>query len=273
MLMAETGYQLQGSAPQQYERANVPRILIPHTKRVFELVTLQANDRVLDAACGTGVVTRVAIEQFNHLASVVGIDINPGMLEVARAYTPSTDIPIEWRQGDVCALPFPDDNFEVVLCQQSLQFIPDKVQALKEMRRVLAPSGRLVFTAWSEPFPLNAALADALKQHVNAETATSCLAPFAWGALGRDPIWELVNDAGFRDIEMEIIVSAICMPASPEAVIEQIQFVGSRSSFVAEIEKAIGVLEREVSATLQPYHVGEDFVMPATSHLVQARVD
>jgi ubiquinone/menaquinone biosynthesis C-methylase UbiE len=271
--MAETGYQLQGSAPQQYERANVPRILIPHTKRVFEHVTLQAGDRVLDAACGTGVVTRVAVEQFNHLASIVGIDINPGMLEVARTHTPSTDIPIEWREGDVCALPFPNDSFEVVLCQQSLQFIPDKLRALQEMRRVLVPSGRLVFTAWSEPFPLNAALAGALKRHVNAETATSCLAPFAWGALGRDPIRELVHDAGFRDIEMEVIVSTICMPAAADAVIEQMKFVGSRSPFVGEIEAAIGVLEREVSAALQTYREGDDFVMPATSHLVQARVN
>ena len=269
--MAETGYQLKGSAPQQYERANVPRILIPHTIRVFEHVTLQAGARVLDAACGTGIVTRIAVEQFHNLASIVGIDINPGMLEVARIHTPITDTPIEWREGDVCALPFPDDSFEVVLCQQSMQFIPDKLRALQEMRRVLMPSGRLVFTAWSEPFPINAALAEVLKRHVNAETATSCLAPFAWGASGRDPIRELVSEAGFRDIEMEVIVSTICMPASADSVIEHIKFVGSRSPYVAEIDEAMSTLEQEVSAALQTYRMGNDFIMPATSHLVQAQ--
>jgi ubiquinone/menaquinone biosynthesis C-methylase UbiE len=77
-------------------------------------VSLQAGDRVLDAACGTGIVTRVAVQRYSHLGYIVGVDLNLGMLEVARAHTPATRVPIAWRHGDVCALPFADASFEVV---------------------------------------------------------------------------------------------------------------------------------------------------------------
>ena len=137
---------------------------------------------------------------------------------------------------------------------------------------MLVSGGRLAFTAWTEPFPINAVLADALKRHVNAETATTCLAPFAWGgSVDPDTIRELVNDAGFSDIEPEVIVSTFRMPASADSVIEHIKFVGSRSPFFRDIVDAVSVLERDVSAAMQTYRDGTDLVMPATSHLVQAR--
>ena len=90
---------------------------------MFAYVTLHIGDRVLDAACGTGIVTCVAAQRFSNLAHIIGVDLNPGMLDVARANTPTTGIPVEWRQGDVGSLPFSDGRFEVVLCQQGLQFI------------------------------------------------------------------------------------------------------------------------------------------------------
>jgi ubiquinone/menaquinone biosynthesis C-methylase UbiE len=68
-------------------------------------VSLQASDRVLDVACGKGIVTRVVVQRYGNLGHIMGVDLNPGMLEVARVQTPATRVPIEWRHSDMCALP------------------------------------------------------------------------------------------------------------------------------------------------------------------------
>ena len=146
--MADTRYQLEGNAPQLYERETVHTLGRPLAERMFDYVSLSAGDRVLDAACGTGIVTRVAIQRCGDLGHVVGVDLNAGMLDVARANTPATRVPIEWRQSDVCALPFPSGRFEVVLCQQGLQFVLDPGAALRELRRVLVPGGPKLAHKW-----------------------------------------------------------------------------------------------------------------------------
>lgn len=142
--MADQQYQLEGNAPQLYERDNAQTTGKPMAEQVFNHVELYAGDRVLDAACGTGIVTRVAAPRFAHIGKFVGVDRNTGMLDVARVHTP-TNVPVQWQQGDLSALPFPDDSFDVVLCQNGLQFVPNKSTALREMHRVLVADGRLAF--------------------------------------------------------------------------------------------------------------------------------
>lgn len=105
--MADNQYQLAGNAPQLFERDHAQTLGSPLAAQVFDYVELHTGDRVLDAACGTGIVTRVAAQRFPHVGKFVGIDRNAGMLEVARAHSPS-DVPVEWQQGDLSALPFPD---------------------------------------------------------------------------------------------------------------------------------------------------------------------
>ena len=141
-------FQLTENAAQLYEQYLVPNIVKPLATLMFEQVTLQEGDRVLDVACGTGIVTRLAVQAFPKLGSVVGSDLNANMLELAQELTPATKVPVEWRQGDLCNLPFADGQFDVVLCQQGLQFVPDKPAAFRELQRVLVPGGRLVFSVW-----------------------------------------------------------------------------------------------------------------------------
>src|SRR3546814_6159009 len=77
---------------------------------------LREGERVLDVACGTGVVTRLASEQVGATGAVSGLDVNPGMLAVARAATPE-GMSIEWHEANAEAMPLPDASFDVVLCQ------------------------------------------------------------------------------------------------------------------------------------------------------------
>jgi ubiquinone/menaquinone biosynthesis C-methylase UbiE len=268
--MADTRYQLEGNAPQLYERETVHTLARPLAELMFAHVSLQAGDRVLDAACGTGIVTRVAVQRFGNLAHIMGVDLNPGMLDVARAHTPNMGVPVEWRQGDVCALPFPDESFEMVLCQQGLQFIPDPVAALREIRRVLVPGGRLGFTVFSEIPAYYAVLADALARHVSADAASSCLSRYTL----RDAttLRTLVADAGFAAIVMHVLEVMRRMPASAASVVEAM----ARAPYAREVaavddavRQAIGY---EVSAALYAYRDGDDVVIPHRSHLVQAQV-
>ena len=141
--MAETTSTFtRASVPAPYERVMVPAVFGPWAKILLDTVALPAGTRVLDVACGTGIVTRLAASQVGSTGRVVGLDINGGMLAVARAQPQPAGAQIEWQQGDATRLPFPDAEFGNVLCQQGLQYMPDRPAALREMKRVLASGGR-----------------------------------------------------------------------------------------------------------------------------------
>jgi ubiquinone/menaquinone biosynthesis C-methylase UbiE len=267
--MANTRFYLAGNAPQLYERYTVPNLARPQTELMFAHVSLQAGDRVLDAACGTGIVTRVAVQRWGNLGHIVGVDLNPGMLAVARAHTPATGIPLAWLQGDVCALPFLPGSFDVVLCNQGLQYAQDTLAALREIHRVLVPKGRLAFTVWSAS-PYVMAMAEALAHHISPAVAASSLAGFAL----RDAatVRQCVDTAGFRAIEMQVLEFIERVPASAEAVLERT----ARSSYGPDVaavqEDTQRALGQEVWAALHAYRDGDDFVIPCQNHLVHARV-
>lgn len=265
--MADNQYQLEGNAPQLFERDNAQTLGKPLAEQVFNHVELYPGDRVLDAACGTGIITRVAAQRFAHVGEFVGVDRNTGMLDVARQLGP-TNVQVEWQQGDLSALPFPDDSFDVVLCQNGLQFAPDKSSALRDIHRVLVSGGRLAFTVWSEVPPANIALSEALARHISTDAATSCLAPFQF----RDAktIQNLVEGAGFRDVDMQELIVLRPMPASADGIIADT----ARTPFARDVaeasEKARQALGQEVSAALQSYLDGDRLLVPHKSHLVQA---
>jgi ubiquinone/menaquinone biosynthesis C-methylase UbiE len=130
----------QASFPEMYERWLVGPLFRPWAEVTFEELKLFPGDRVLDIACGTGIVARVARERLGAAGYVVGIDINVEMLAVARTVAPG----IDWRVGNASGLPLHEsEQFDVIVCQQGLQFFPDKRAAAAEMRRALAQGGRL----------------------------------------------------------------------------------------------------------------------------------
>jgi ubiquinone/menaquinone biosynthesis C-methylase UbiE len=131
-----------------YENQLVQPLFRPFAERLISLVQPREGDRVLDVACGTGIVARLAKERVGEEGSVVGIDLNPQMIAVARA----RDSRIDWRQGNAEALPVrAEESFDIVTCHQGLQFFPDRAAALREIRQVLKDGGRLAAGTW-RPF-------------------------------------------------------------------------------------------------------------------------
>jgi ubiquinone/menaquinone biosynthesis C-methylase UbiE len=125
----------QQSFPEKFEQALVGPLFRSWAELILEDVQLAVGDRLLDIACGTGIVARLGKERLGDSGKVVGIDLSPAMLAVARQVAAD----IDWREGDAGALPLRDDEqFDVVVCQQGLQFFPDRAAAAREMHRALA---------------------------------------------------------------------------------------------------------------------------------------
>jgi SAM-dependent methyltransferase len=125
-------WQLDGSAPELYERCLVPAITRIWASDLIDRAGPKPGQSLLDVACGTGVVARLAAERM-RTGRVVGLDLNEGMLAVARS-VPVTGAPIEWREGSALSLPFENRSFDLVLCQLGVQFFPDRSLALREMK-------------------------------------------------------------------------------------------------------------------------------------------
>ena len=127
-----------------YEAFMVPFRFRPWAGELLDRARLSSGMRLLDIACGTGIVARVANERMKGTIAAVGIDMNPAMIEVATRTACEENSSIEWRVGNVESLPFPDRSFDLVTIQQGLQFFPDQPAALRECFRVLAPGGTLL---------------------------------------------------------------------------------------------------------------------------------
>ena len=143
--MATETFQISAEQAEAYEERFVPALFRQWVEPVLQAAAVGPGDRMLDVACGTGVVARAAADRVAPDGSVTGVDLNPAMLTVARRVAPE----IDWRQGDVAALPFDDDAFDVVTCQSAIFFFPDPTGALREMGRVTRPGGRVAVQAFS----------------------------------------------------------------------------------------------------------------------------
>ncbi len=160
-----------GTPGEIYEHHAVPAIFARWAPELVELAGVQPGERVLDVACGTGVVTRLLADRVGSTGRVVGLDLNAGMLAAARAA--AVNPTIEWLEGNVMSMSLPDATFDAVVCQQGFQFFPDKPLALREMRRVLVSGGRLALSVWRsvEQVPGFRVLQEALARRIVAEVA------------------------------------------------------------------------------------------------------
>lgn len=136
--------QVSRSAAEVYEQFFIPALFGAWAPRVIDAARIRPGQRVLDVACGTGILARTVAERMGATGSVTGLDPNEGMLAVAARKAPQ----VEWRQGQAEALPFDADRFDVVVSQFGLMFFEDRVMALREMLRVLRPGGSLVIAVW-----------------------------------------------------------------------------------------------------------------------------
>jgi SAM-dependent methyltransferase len=258
------GWQLTGSSADAYEQLLVPSIFGPWAWGLVDLGEPRPGEHVLDAACGTGVVARVAESRVGPDGTVTGVDVNPGMLATAQR----TDTTIAWRHADVTALPFADGTFDLVLCQQGVQFMADRTAAARELRRVLAGPGRLALSTWRaiDRSPGYAAFADALDRHAGAGGIMR--APFAFG--DRESLRRLLLDAGFDGVRIVIDVKVCRFPS----VVEFLRY----EVLASPLAEPVGRLDAEerdalvadLEAVMEPYVDDDGLALPIESHMALA---
>ncbi|HET8648583.1 MAG TPA: class I SAM-dependent methyltransferase, partial [Gemmatimonadales bacterium] len=183
----------QANFPRIYEQELVPPLFQPWGEPLLDAAAVGPGDRVLDLACGTGIVARLARKRVGSGGKVVGVDVNAPMLAVAREAGPE----VEWREGNAMSLPLADDEvFDVVTCQQGLQFFPDRDAAAREMFRALTPNGRLAVSTWrtDEEFPFLRELRRIAERRLGPITDRR----HVFGEAG--PIEQLLRGAGFHDV-------------------------------------------------------------------------
>ncbi|MEO6797047.1 MAG: class I SAM-dependent methyltransferase [Candidatus Dormibacter sp.] len=172
-----------GSVAETYEEIYVPRIFIPWAKLLIDQAGLRPGEQVLDVATGPGTVARLAAAKLGAGGRVVATDLSPAMLSLARQKSRvSGGAEIHYVESPAAPLTAPGAAFDVVTCQQGLQFFPDRAAAIREMFRVLRPGGRLIVAVWKEIAlqPTFQAIQSALREHLSSEAAETYGAPFRW---------------------------------------------------------------------------------------------
>jgi ubiquinone/menaquinone biosynthesis C-methylase UbiE len=259
----------QASFPEMYERWLVAPLFRPWAQLTLDEVELSSGDRILDVACGTGIVARVAKERLGETGYVVGIDVSPDMLMVARSVAPT----IDWREGNAGALPLRrGELFNVVVCQQGLQFFPDKPAAVEQMRGALASSGRLAVATWRSddeiPFFLEL-------RHV-AERRLGAIVDQRYSFGDAELLEALLRETGFRDVGSRTVTRTIRFDDGlPFLRLNAMALIGmstaGKGMDSAERKRAMEALVTESSPLLQDYVDGSGLAFELSTNLAIAR--
>lgn len=255
----------QPSFPEMYEQWLVGPLFRPWAEMTLDEVNLTTGDRVLDIACGTGIVARAARERLGDAGYIVGIDVSPDMLAVARRAAPD----IDWREGNAGALPLRDgEEFDVVVCQQGLQFFPDKSAAAAQMRRALAPGGRLAVATWrsDDEIPFFRELRRVAERHLGA------IADQRHSLGEAAPLEALLRDVGFHDVRSRTISRTVrFIDGAPLLRLNTMALVGmsgvGKGMGDEERKRVVEAIVRESAPVLQPYTDGSGLAFELRTNL------
>jgi len=269
--MAKNGqWQLSAEAAERYERYVARYILGPWAPLLVDAVHVDVGERVLDVACGTGVVARVAAERVGSVGRVVGVDLNSGMIAVARSLPTPVGASIEWIERSALDLRLHDATMDVVLCQQGLQFFPDKALAMREMRRVLARGGRLALSVWNGVGLYNSAIAEALTRFVSEDAASQFCASRQVPA--KEELQRLATEAGFSAVNVRVGRIQVHLPRLDKFALDHLSATPLAQSIRAADPEAREKIGASVMQQLQRYADGDGITYPEETHVLTAQV-
>jgi SAM-dependent methyltransferase len=256
-------FQLTVEAAEAYEADFVPAFFAQWAPALCAAAGIGRGHRVLDVACGTGIVARTAAD-ITGAANVTGVDLNDAMLTVARRVRPD----IDWRQGDVAALPFGDGSFDSVLCQMALMFFGDRTAAMREMTRVMTDGGTVavLVPATLGEQPAYGPFIDLLVGHVGPEARSLLGSYFVCG--DRDQLVGLFAQAGLHATTCAEF-GAARFASAEAAVATEVNSTPLGEHMTPQLYEAILSDARRV---LAPYATADGSLeIPFLSHIVTGR--
>lgn len=262
--MTET-FQIPLAAAEAYEARFVPALFGQWAPLLVKEAGVDRGHRVLDVACGTGIVARTAADLVGPTGSVVGLDLNGAMLIVARRVRPD----LVWRQGDAAELPFEDESFDVALCQMALMFFPDRARAIAEMARVVTADGivAICVPAGLEDQPAYGALDAAVGELAGTE-AQALMASY-WSCGDLSYLRGLISSAELTVTSTRTHEGTAKYPSIDDAVATEVEGTPLGERISAETYDAIRRRAREL---LQRYVANDGSVgIPLAGHLVVSR--
>jgi ubiquinone/menaquinone biosynthesis C-methylase UbiE len=257
-----------GSIPHIYDRYMVPMLFAPYARLVAERAKAIAPSDIVETAAGTGVVTQALHEALPD-ARITATDLNPPMLEqAARRVGPGS---VRFEEANAQQLPFPDESFDLVVCQFGVMFFPDKVQANAEARRVLRSGGKYIIVIWDR-------VDRNIATHV-AGRAVAGLFPSDVGAFyeripfryhDRDTIRADLAAAGFDKIEIETVELKSRAASARDAAVGLVQGTPMRSEIEQRDPAMLRVATDVAAAALKPMESETGFEAPMSAHIVTA---
>ena len=251
-MSAATYRNYSGSAAQLYQSFFVPAIATPVSGELLRTADLQSGERVIDVACGTGVITRAAAEQVGSTGTVTGVDVAPDMIDVAKA-TAAGGAPIAWHVADAASLPLPDASCDVALCQMGLMFMEDRPGAVAELHRVLAPGGRVIINTPGRIQPLFEAMERAIVDNLDPQLGAFVRAVSSMH--DPDVLATLLSDAGFEQVSSTEYAARFALPGPAEFLWNYINLTPMRPRVAEAPESAQAAMERQFVEAWTPHVV------------------
>ncbi len=262
---AQETFQIPPETAETYEAMFVPAIFAEWAPHVLDAAAVAEGTRLLDVACGTGVVARTGAERVGPGGSVVGVDLNEAMLTVARRVRPDLD----WRRGDAGALPVGDGEFDAVTCQMAMMFFPDRRRAFSEMRRTVRPEGRVavVVPAALDVQPAYRVFVDIAVRHAGPEAAS--LVGAYWNCGDLAALGETAAAAGLEVIERRTRTGTARFASSDAFVATEVE----GSPLIERIDQTeYARIKEDVAVELAHYVTAAGaFEVPLLCHVMAAR--
>lgn len=258
-------------AAEAYEKYIVTAWMSEWAEALVEMSSVGLGKQVLDAACGTGIVSRKIIPRCGANCQIIGLDVSKEMIQAAEHYANLEGMnTIEWRQGDIIQMPFSDDTFDIVFCQQGLQFSPDPLLALQEMRRVMKPGGQLALSVWRsiDRQPYFLALMQGIESCLGKVTAEFFHAPFV--LYDREKLQAIIEKSGFRNISFRIEIKVSRYLAVQEFLTGYLAATSIAAKIASLPDMDRAKMMDDIIQALQPYTDDFGLAAPMESHLILA---
>ncbi len=264
-MSAPETFQIPLETAEIYESKFVPALFADWAPHVVEMGDVGPGQSVLDVACGTGIVARTAAARVGTQGRVVGVDLNQSMLTVAERVCAGVDL----RQADVSSLPFDDATFDAALCQMALMFFPDPAAAVREIGRVVKPSGTVVIMVPSslDAQPAYRLLVDLAVRHAGPQAVAMLSAYWSCGNL--DELIGTVRTAGLDLLSTRTRMGTARFDSIDEFVSVEVESTPVRERLT---DDEYDTLRRQANEVLAQFtSAGGTAEIPIEGHLVAAR--